>query len=110
MLPSTYPDPDYPGRVLGRTEVERRATYMEILDVKFGRPYPALLEIVSQCLHNTPELRPTSEQLLSRLHTLKMELEELYGGNIWKQLNIANVLNIREMKLKDKRIQQLQVE
>ena len=82
---------------------------MEKLDKMYGQSYPVTLQIVLQCLHDTPELRPSSDDLLSRLCTLKMELEELHGGNTEQQLNISNVLLIREMKMKDKRIQQLQV-
>ena len=60
-----------------------------------------------QCLHNTPERRPSSKDLLSRLRAVRREVEVAFGGN--KQLNIANVIIVKEMKIKDKRIQELQV-
>ena len=59
------------------------------------------------CLHNTPERRPSSKDLLSRLRAVRREVEVAFGGN--KQLNITNVIIVKEMKIKDKRIQELQV-
>ena len=80
---------------------------MEGLEATCGRSCPTLVELVRQCLHNTPERRPSSKDLLSRLRAVRMEVEVAFGGN--KQLNIANVIIVKEMKIKDKRIQELQV-
>ena len=59
------------------------------------------------CLHNTPERRPSTKDLLSSLRAVMREVEVAFGCN--KQLNIANVIIVKEMKIKDKRIQELQV-
>ena len=80
---------------------------MEGLEATCGRSCPTLVEVVRQCLHNTPERRPSSKDLLSRLRAVRREVEVSFGGN--KQLNIANVIIVKEMKIKDKRIQELQV-
>ena len=80
---------------------------MEGLEATNGRSYSILVELVRQCLHNTPERRPSSKDLLSRLRAVRREVEVAFGGN--KQLNIANVIIVKEMKMKDKRIQELQV-
>ena len=80
---------------------------MECLEATCGRSCPTLVELVRQCLHNTPERRPSSKDLLSRLCAVRREVEVAFGGN--KQLNIANVIVVKEMKIKDKRIQELQV-
>ena len=80
---------------------------MEGLEATCGRSCPTLVELVRQCLHNTPERRPSSKDLLSRLRAVRREVEVAFGGN--KQLNIANVIIVKEMKIKDKRIQELQV-
>ena len=80
---------------------------MEGLEATCGRSCPILVELVRQCLHNTPERRPSSKDLLSRLCAVRREVEVAFGGN--KQLNIANVIIVKEMKIKDKKIQELQV-
>ena len=80
---------------------------MEGLEATCGRSCPTLVELVRQCLHNTAERRPSSKDLLSRLRAVRREVEVAFGGN--KQLNIANVIIVKEMKIKDKRIQELQV-
>ena len=80
---------------------------MEGLEATCGRSYSILVELVRQCLHNTPERRPSTKDLLSRLRAVRSEVEDAFGGN--KQLNIANIIIVKEMKIKDKRIQELQV-
>ena len=109
LLSATHADPDHPGHVIGRTEVERRDVYMKKLEHHFNECHPVLVQLVSQCLHNTPQTRPSSEEVLRRLRAMKMEVEQVYGGSMGKQLNIANVLMVKEMKMKDKRIRELQV-
>ena len=109
LLSATDMDPDNPGQVIGRTEVKRREVYMKKLEVQFSESHPVLVQLVSQCLHNNPHTRPSSEQLLGRLCAVKTEVEKLYGGNVGRQLNISNVLLVKEMKMNDKRIEELQV-
>ena len=109
LLSATDMDPDNLGQVIGRTEVKRREVYMKKLKVQFIESYPVLVQLVSQCLHNNPHTRPSSEQLLGRLCAVKTEVEKMYGGNMGRQLNISNVLLVKEMKMNDKRIEELQV-
>ena len=80
---------------------------MEGLEATCGQSCPNLVELVRQCLYNTPERRPSSKDLLSRLHAVRREVDVAIGCN--KLLNIANVIIVKEMKMKDKRIQDLQV-
>ena len=109
LLSATDMDPDNPGQVIGRTEVKRREIYMKKLEVQFSESHPVLVQLVSQCLHNNPHTRPSSEELLGRLHAVKTEVEKMYGGNMGRLLNISNVLLVKEMKINDKRIDELQV-
>ena len=109
ILSATDMDPDNPGQVIGRTEVKRREVYMKKLEVQFSESHPVLVQLVSQCLHNNPHTRPSSEELLGRLRTVKSAVEKMYGGNVGRQLNISNVLLVKEMKTKDNRIEELQV-
>ena len=109
LLTATDMDPDNPGQVIGRTEVKRREVYMKKLEVQFSESHPVLVQLVSQCLHNNPHTRPTSEELLGRLRAVKTTVEKMYGGNVGWQLNISNVLLVKEMKMNNKRIEELQV-
>ena len=68
--------------------------------------HPVLVELVRQCLHNVPERRPTTNDVLGRLQRLKVEVEGVYGGSFVK-LDIGRVLLAKEMKMKDKRIDEL---
>ena len=109
LLSATDMDPDSPGQVIGHTEVKRREVYMKKLQVEFSESHPVLVQLVSQCLHNNPHTRPSSEELLGRLRAVKTAVENMYGGNVGRQLNISNVLLVKEMKMNDKRIEKLQV-
>ena len=102
----TFPDPDNPERALARTEVERRREYMEILEGDIGYRHPALVQLVRQCLHNAPERRPTTNEVLGTLQRLKVEVEGVYGGSFVK-LDINKVLLAKEMKRKDTKIEEL---
>ena len=109
MLSATCPDPDSPDRLLARTEVERRGEYIEILEGELGRHYPALVQLVKQCLHNVPDQRPSTDEVLGSLQRMKVEVEGVYGGSLAK-LDIGKVLLAKEMKMKDKRIEELTAE
>ena len=84
-LPPTYSDPDKPGNLLGRSEVERRTDYIELLHKQLGKQH-SLSQLVCQCLQNDPADRPSAEELLQQLETvrpqgaygsLKMEMAKL---------------------------------
>ena len=109
LLSANYTDPNNPGHLIGRTEVERRGVYMRNLEQQFNGSYPVLVQLVTQCLHNTPQTRPSSQQLLGRLQLIKHEIEDKHGGSMGTQLNITNILLLKDMKMKDKTISQLQV-
>ncbi len=109
LLSSTYPNPSNPDQLIARSEVDRRQTYMATLETTCGASHPVLLDLVRQCLHNTPERRPSSQDLLVRLREVKTELESVYGRSIVKQLNIASILYLKETKDKEKTIRELQV-
>ena len=109
LLSATDIDPNDPGQVIGRTEVKRREVYMKKLEVLVTESRPVLVQLVTQSLHNNPQARPSSEELLGILRLVKIESEKVYGGNVWRRLNISNVLLGKEMKMKDKQIEELQV-
>ena len=79
LLPHTYPDPDNSGYLLGRSEVERRRDYIQPLCEQLGEQHP-LLQLVCQCLHNSPAQRPSAEELLQQLEAVRPQVERVYGG------------------------------
>ncbi len=106
---ATPSDPHNPGRLIGRSEVERREVYMETLKDQLLKSHPILVEMVTTCLHNTPRTRPTAEQLLETLTPVQDAIENLHGGNLGRSLNIANVLHMKETKEKNRKIKELEV-
>ena len=85
LLPPTYQDPDNPGHLLARSEVERRADYIQLLYQQLGEQH-TLSQLVSWCLHNEPDQRPSAEEVLQHLEqvrprgsygSLKMEISRL---------------------------------
>ena len=109
MLSATCTDPDNPEHLIARSEVERRGEYIEILEEKFGKEHPDLVLLVKQCLHNVPDQRPSTDEVLGSLQRMKVEMEGVYGGSLVK-LDIDKVLLAKEMKMKDKRIEELTAE
>lgn len=102
LVPHTYPDPDNPSRLVGRSEVERRAEYIQLLREQQGEQHP-LLQLVCQCLHNTPTQRPSAEKLLQQLETVRSQIK----GNFAKlQVAMLSVLET-EMEEKDSEIERL---
>ena len=109
LLAATQADPDNPGRVIGRTELERRDVYMKKLEGQFSESHPGLVQLVSQCLDNDPLTRPASEEIQGRLQDKKKEIERIYGGHTGAMLNIGSILAVKDMKSKDNKIKELQV-
>jgi hypothetical protein len=79
LLESTYPDPNSSDIVLGRSEVERRREYINLLEKEFrdGEHHP-LTQLVKQCLQNAPSRRPTTEQLMASLKEVRVATEGPY--------------------------------
>ena len=67
-----------------------------------------LVQLVKQCLHNVPEERPITEEVLERLQRIKTEVEGVYGGSFVK-LDISRVLLAKEMKMKDRKLKEMAV-
>ena len=71
-----------------------------------GLLHPALCQLVKQCLRNAPHERPTTDELLATLTRMKVEVEGEYGG-IHIKLDMVKVSLAREVKEKDRRIEEL---
>ena len=105
LLPSTFPNPDNLEDVRGRTEVGRRESYIEMLERKIA-DHPALIQLVKQCLHNVPDQRPSTDELLATLQRMKVEVEGEYGGSPIR-LDMVRVRLSKEVKSNEQRIREL---
>ena len=88
--------------------MERRGEYIEVLEAHVGPFHPGLVQLVKQCLHNAPNLRPTTGEVLGSLQGMRVEVEGVYGGSLVK-LDIDKVLLAKEMNMKDKRLKEMEV-
>ena len=68
-LPPTYHD-DSSGEVRARSEVKRRAQFVEAAEQLLSENQ-SLVTLIKQCLHNSPAQRPHTGQLLTRLQEMK---------------------------------------
>ena len=101
-------NPNNPQLIHARSELERRGEYIAILDhqVSCNVGHPALVQLVKQCLHNAPTQRPATDEVLDRLQRMKVEVEGEYGENVAK-LDYGRLRLAKEMKMKDRRIEEL---
>ena len=81
---------------------------MTILETQVAQSHPVLLELVRQCLHNAPERRPSSVDILKRLKQVKVQMEGEYG-DITKQLDIGKIIILKKLKMKESMIEEMQV-
>ena len=121
LLEHTFPDPNNPRLLISRSEVDRRETYFEHLEIELRRSagYP-LVGVVKQCLENIPEERPTAEQLVRVLEGMKGAIEGGYGElatvdavrqvRTMKALKSRSEDKVNELTAKDEQIQQLQLQ
>ena len=110
LLPPNYADVENPDRLLGRSEVERRRDYIQTLHGQLGEQHP-LVQVVHQCLHNTPSRRPSAAELLPRLDAVRAEIEGPYSSKL-KKIDVAKVgmmKALREIGNLQEQMQQLEV-
>ena len=58
--------------------MERRTDYIQSLREQLGEQH-LLLQLVCQCLHNTPAQRPSAEELLQQLEAVKPQVKGTHG-------------------------------
>ncbi len=110
LLSSTYPDPDRPGGVRGRTEVERREKYFEIAEGSSKiDENQRLIKMSQHCLQNDPRSRPKAEVVLEELTYLEKRLtnRRLNGSTeIWKKdkLQLVELLDEKQKSVSSDRV------
>ena len=119
LLHHTFADPDNPDRLVGRSEVDRRAEYFHQLeDLLPGGIRCLLVQLIKNCLQNAPSKRPTAEQLIATLKEMKANIEGSYG-ELARVDAVRQVMTVKALKrtkkvyrieltAKDVEIQQLQ--
>lgn len=104
LLEHTFPNPEDPNRLIGRSEVERRAVYFQQLEESLHRKYHSLIQLIRSCLSNTPSRRPTAEQLCSVLEEMKAVIEGPYEEfsklDAMRQVATTKALEKKKSKMK----------
>ena len=86
--------------------------YIQPLQEQLGEQHP-LMQLVCQCLHNTPAQRPSAEELLQQLEAVRPQIKGTHGRQQVKvemaklQVTMMSVLEA-EVREKDGEIEQLQ--
>ena len=97
LLEPTYADPEHRGRLLGRSEEERRQKYFEQLEDNFprGSRHP-FVQLVKRCLKNDPSDRPTADEVLTSLKEMKADIDGACG-NVARADAVRQVVMMREI-------------
>ena len=85
--------------------MERRGEDISLLESRSA--LPALVGLIKQCLHNDPQQRPNTEDLLTRLQGMKVEVEGEYGNSHPIRLDLVRMRLAKEARRKDRRIEEL---
>ena len=93
----------------------RRGQYFEQLEDQLsGRVKRVLIQLIKDCLHNSPPQRPTAEQLVTVLEGMKSVMEGCYGDlamiDAVRHVKTMKVMkqNSDELLVKDEEIHHLQ--
>ena len=106
LLPCPYEDPQNPDHLLARSEVERRREFIQILHKQLSEQHP-LVQLVHQCLRNTPAQQPSAEELLQQLEAVRTQVERGPYGQI-VSVNMEKLKAVRTLREKDTEIGHLQ--
>ena len=94
---ATRVDPHNLTRVIGLSEVERRAEYLNIIgrpsEDQEGHPFMPLIE---RCLNNSPNLRPTSSELVERMTDAVTQQPLTFSNRIDMMQRIESILTEKE--------------
>ena len=77
--------------------------YIDMLEGQIGSLHPLLSELVKQCLHNVPEKRPSTEEVLASLQMVKLEVEGNHECSPIK-VDMVRVRLAKKLKNKEKQV------
>ena len=106
LLHHTYPDPDNPDKLVGRSEVERRQEYFDQLQQKLQGGQHPFVQFTKDCLHTSASKRPTAEELVTLLKRMKADIEGPYGElaklEAVKQVTTTKLLKRKDVEVREK--------
>ena len=76
-IASTFMDPNNPGVIVARSEIQRRMRHIEQMSQQLGDRHP-LVQLVMQSLQNDPRQRPSASQALHQLELMRAQIEDPY--------------------------------
>ena len=88
LLSPTYTDKDR--GLTARSEVERRGKYMDSLRGRFGDSHE-MVQLITQCLANSPEERPSPTDALHRLDRVLQKVKHYYVMCVQYTCNLLKV-------------------
>ena len=97
-ISSTFMDSDNPGMVVGRTEIQRRESCIQLMSQQLGSRHP-LAQLVMQCLHNDPRQRPSARQVLHQLEQLRAQIADPYER--MSKLEMIHALREKEIRIQE---------
>ena len=100
LLAPTAPSPNG-DKLIPRSEVERRAQYIEILQEALSKEQHSLVAMIKLCLSNDPRKRPNAMKVLQRLKDLNSDYDDI-------QPYQQRYLMLLELNQKEKEIKNLQ--
>ena len=103
LLAPNYPDP-VTGTIRGRSELERRARYIDTLHTALGSEH-SLVGLIQTCLEYEPLRRPTSMQAMERLG----EMRRFEGGGATTTSGTSRLELEGCVRQRDTEIEQLKV-
>ena len=77
LLKANYLDP-HTNELKGRSEIERRGKYIDMLHGKLADPKHAMVVLIKGCLEYEPVKRPTARQALERLGEMRAAVRDPY--------------------------------
>ena len=104
LLSETFPSPlgatytDEQRQIVGRTELERRESYMRKISAKLREDH-SLIVMIEQCLKNHPEDRPKIEGVLAFIAQAKDEPDDD------SRYNVSKLVLLHTLKRRDEQIE-----
>ena len=95
LLPQTYQHPRT-GRIMGYTEIERRKTYVEVLENMLPTAH-TIVQLIKECLAYNPSSRPTASDALQRLSRVSASINDPSHG--LTRMELENRISMLEKQM-----------